>query len=278
MDKLAKLFKKKQILSINTEIDQKKILDFLDLSLKIIQPGIHSKKHKSFISFKSDVKKINVSLEKILIQSGKTKSNSKIISKKFINNILELNLLLEDDINAIFTGDPAARCIDEVIYCYPGVFAIATYRIAHLLYEMGVDVLPRMLTEIAHSKTGIDIHPGAKIGNSFFIDHGTGIVIGETAIIGDRVKIYQGVTLGALSVSIDMKNKKRHPTVGDDCVIYAHATILGGETSIGPNSIIGGNVWLTKSVPEKSIVYHRSEIKLSNVENHKTIEELLYEI
>jgi serine O-acetyltransferase len=158
------------------------------------------------------------------------------------------------DINAAYAGDPAAKSTDEVILSYPCVLAIATYRLAHELYHKGVPFIPRIMSEHAHSKTGIDIHPGAKIGRNFFIDHGTGVVIGETAEIGDNVKIYQGVTLGALSFPRDengaiIKGKKRHPTVGNHVIIYSGATILGGQTVIGDHVIVGGNVWLTSSVP-----------------------------
>ncbi len=158
------------------------------------------------------------------------------------------------DAQAICEGDPAARSVDEVILAYPGFLATAIYRIAHQLHRDGVPLVPRLLTEHAHRETGIDIHPGAQIGASLAIDHGTGIVIGETAILGARVKLYQGVTLGALSVDKHMADRKRHPTIGDDVVIYANATILGGDTVIGAGSLIGGNVWLTRSVAAHSIV------------------------
>ncbi len=173
--------------------------------------------------------------------------------------------ILNTDVKAILEGDPAAKSEFEIIRAYPGFYAISIYRLAHLLHNLEVKLLPRILTEFAHSRTGIDIHPSAQIGESFFIDHGTGVVIGETCNIGKNVKIYQGVTLGALSVNKDMTNVKRHPTVEDNVVIYSGATILGGETVIGTNSVIGGNVWLTKSVPSNSTVYHKPEIKV--VEN-----------
>jgi serine O-acetyltransferase len=167
--------------------------------------------------------------------------------------------LLEDDVQASYDGDPAARSLDEIIFSYPGLEAITVYRLAHELWELKVPLLPRIMTEIAHSTTGIDIHPGARIGHSFFIDHGTGVVIGETSAIGDRVRIYQGVTLGALSFPKDdtgqlVRGRKRHPTIEDDVTIYAGATILGGESVVGRGSTIGGNVWLTHSVPPNSIV------------------------
>jgi len=158
------------------------------------------------------------------------------------------------DARAIYEGDPAAHSVDEVILAYPGFFAIAVHRIAHELHGAGVPLVPRVLAEIAHHDTGIDIHPAARIGPSLAIDHGTGIVIGETAVLGARVKLYQGVTLGALSVAKHKAGTKRHPTIGDDVVIYANATILGGDTVIGAGSRIGGNVWLTQSVPANSVV------------------------
>lgn len=166
------------------------------------------------------------------------------------------------DAAAVLEFDPAAESIEEVMIAYPGFFATAVYRFSHLLWRQGVRILPRLLAEHAHSKTGIDIHPAARIGTSFFIDHGTGVVIGETAELGNHVKIYQGVTLGALSVSKDLAKFKRHPTIEDNVVIYSGATILGGETVIGANSLIGGNVWITASVPANSIVYHKSEVSI----------------
>jgi serine O-acetyltransferase len=187
-----------------------------------------------------------------------------LISKLFFERIPELYRILNTDVQAIFEGDPAAKSEFEVIKTYPGFMAISFYRLAHLLLQLNVPLLPRLLTEFAHSKTGIDIHPAAKIGESLCIDHGTGTVIGETAIIGKQVKLYQGVTLGALSVNKLMLNIKRHPTVEDNVVIYSGATILGGDTVIGHDSVIGGNVWLTKSVAPFSTVYHLPSIKVIN--------------
>lgn len=187
-----------------------------------------------------------------------------VIADKFFDEIFEINNEIWKDAHAICEGDPAAHSVDEVILAYPGFRAIAIYRFAHKLYLLKVPILPRVLTEYAHQETGIDIHPGAEIGHSFFIDHGTGIVIGETSTIGNNVKIYQGVTLGALSVDKKLAKTKRHPTINDNVIIYAQAVILGGDTTIGKNSIIGGNVWLTESVPENSIVYHKSEVRLRN--------------
>ena len=158
------------------------------------------------------------------------------------------------DAQATYDGDPAARSVDEVVLAYPGFFATAIYRIASRLHRAGVPLFPRLLAELAHRETGIDIHPGAVIGPSFAVDHGTGVVVGETAVLGARVRLYQGVTLGAASVSKRLQHSKRHPTIGDDVVIYANATILGGDTVIGTGSRIGGNVWLTRSVPPHSVV------------------------
>ncbi|MEX2231483.1 MAG: serine O-acetyltransferase [Cyclobacteriaceae bacterium] len=190
------------------------------------------------------------------------------IAGQFFDSLPQIFEKLNGDIDAMYEGDPAAKSKSEVIQTYPGFYAIAAYRIAHQLHVLGVQGIPRVITEHAHSKTGIDIHPSASIGNHFCIDHGTGVVIGETAVIGDNVKIYQGVTLGALSVSKDDAVKKRHPTLGDHVVVYAGATILGGETIIGHHSVVGGNVWLTRSVPPHSKIYYQA--KMYNGEKEET--------
>jgi len=187
---------------------------------------------------------------------------------KFLNDrSVILHQKLEDDLKAIFEFDPAAKSRTEVLVSYPGFFAITVYRIAHELWVNYVPVLPRMLSEYVHGKTGIDIHPGAIIGERFFIDHGTGIVVGETSVIGNDVKMYQGVTLGALSVSKAEAEVKRHPTIGNEVTIYANATILGGRTVIGHGCVIGGNVWITNSVPANSLVYHKSEASIRSRES-----------
>lgn len=178
---------------------------------------------------------------------------------QFYERLPEVMELIAGDVVAAYEGDPAATCLEEVVLAYPGLKAVFTYRLAHLLHQLGVPLIPRIMTEFAHNETGVDIHPGATIGREFFIDHGTGVVIGETAVIGDRVKLYQGVTLGALSFPRDERGKlmrgiKRHPTLEDDVVVYAGATILGGDTVVGRGSVIGGNVWLTTSVPPYSKV------------------------
>lgn len=183
-------------------------------------------------------------------------------AKQFIAKIPEVHDKLWFDAESIYKGDPAAENIDEVILAYPGFMAILIYRIAHELYKLKLPIIPRILTEYAHEKTGIDIHPGATIGSPFFIDHGTGIVIGETTVIGKNVKIYQGVTLGALSVDKSLSQTKRHPTIEDDVIIYSQAVILGGNTVIGKGSVIGGNAWITQSIPANSIVYNKSEVRV----------------
>jgi serine O-acetyltransferase len=183
--------------------------------------------------------------------------NSTEIAQKIIETLPHLKRELIKDIVAIYNGDPAAKTHEEVVLAYPSFEAIMIYRIAHELTELNLDLFARMCASIGHRKTGIDIHPKARIGHSFCIDHGTAIVIGETSVIGNNVKLYQGVTIGALSVSKKQENKKRHPTIEDNVTIYARTTILGGDTTIGENSIIGGNVWLTSSVPKNSKIYNK---------------------
>jgi serine O-acetyltransferase len=186
------------------------------------------------------------------------------ISQQFLKGLPQIRKILLQDATFILESDPAAKSLVEVIAIYPGFFAIYCYRLAYSLIKFQVPFLPRMITEYAHKVTGIDIHPSATIGTPFSIDHGTGIVIGETAIVGNSVKLYQGVTLGALSVDKSKASKKRHPTIEDNCILYAGCTILGGDTVVGRNSIIGGNVWLTESILPFSIVYHKSEIIVRN--------------
>jgi serine O-acetyltransferase len=180
----------------------------------------------------------------------------------FFNALQAIYNKLRMDAGAIYQFDPAAASVQEVIHAYPGFYAISVYRISHQLVKQKVPVLPRIISEYAHGRTGIDINPGANIGDSFFIDHGTGVVIGETTDIGNNVKIYQGVTLGALQVEKSLASTKRHPTIEDNVIIYAGSTVLGGRTVIGHDSVIGGNVWLTESVPPYSVVFHKSEVKI----------------
>ncbi len=174
---------------------------------------------------------------------------------------------LRMDAESIYKFDPAAASVQEVIHAYPGFYAITVYRICHQMVRQQIPVLPRLISEYAHGRTGIDINPGANIGDSFFIDHGTGVVIGETTDIGNNVKIYQGVTLGALTVEKTLAATKRHPTLEDNVIIYAGSTVLGGKTVIGRDSVIGGNVWLTESVPPNSVVYHKSEVRIRSGKN-----------
>ncbi len=183
------------------------------------------------------------------------------VVRTFLSRMNTVHAALVLDANAIMAGDPAAMSLEEVIVAYPGFLATAVHRIAHELYLLQVPLFPRVLSEWSHRETGIDIHPGARIGAGFAIDHGTGVVIGETSVIGDRVRIYQGVTLGALAVSKKLANRKRHPTIEHDVVIYANATILGGMTVVGAGSVIGGNVWLTNSVPPRSVVQFTSRVE-----------------
>ncbi len=190
---------------------------------------------------------------------SRCEARGKEAAVEFMKSLPELRIKLAKDVRAAFDGDPAAGSYDEIIFSYPGVYAITVYRVAHVLFHLGIPLIPRIMTEHAHSKTGIDIHPAAHIGESLFMDHGTGVVIGETSVIGDRVRIYQGVTLGAMSVPRDavgeLRGGKRHPTIEDDVIIYSGATILGGDTVIGARSVIGGNVWITESVPPDTRVF-----------------------
>ena len=188
-----------------------------------------------------------------------------ILVSDFIDVLPHIKTQLEKDIDAIYNGDPAAVSRNEIIIAYPGFYAVAAYRIAHYLLQQKVPLIPRIIMEHVHSYTGIDIHPGASIGESLCIDHGTGVVIGETSIIGDHVKIYQGVTLGAFSTADKNIPGKRHPTIGNHVTIYANAIILGGDTHVGDNSIIGGKVWITKSLPKNSKIYYQSAGKAANV-------------
>jgi serine O-acetyltransferase len=262
--------------------DKHRVEDFLQVALDIVFPAMLRKTFHDVSDLYVILEKHTINLSKLLGQLGVEQSQIEIIVADYCDQLLPISELLKKDAISLFEGDPAASCVEEILLCYPGLFAVATYRLSHLIFQYN-KILPRIMSEIAHEKTGIDIHPGASIGHAFFIDHGTGVVIGETAHIGNNVKIYQGVTLGALSVDKKLNNIKRHPTIEDDCIIYSNATILGGETVIGHGSIIGGNVWMTKSVPPHSLVYHKSEVKFdqikkTNNEDFFNEEELNYEI
>jgi len=208
-----------------------------------------------------DVRADAARVETVLLETiSPLVADAPAVSAAFLSSVPTLYALLRKDAEAIHAADPAAESLDEVILAYPGFLATAVHRIAHELYRLEVPLVPRLLSEWAHRETGIDIHPGAQIGSAFAIDHGTGIVIGETSVIGDRVRMYQGVTLGAMAVNKRMANRKRHPTIGNDVVLYANATILGGNTEVGDGSVIGGNVWLTSSVPARSVVQFASAV------------------
>jgi len=244
---------------------QREVSRFADDLLQILFPHFSGAQYYSADEIDGQLRLLKRNLKDVLQPlRQRTSSSVEETAEEFFRQLPALHQRLWLDADAIYQGDPAAECVDEVISAYPGFFAIAIYRIAHEFYRMKVPIFPRILTEIAHQRTGIDIHPGATIGRSFFIDHGTGIVVGETTMIGDHVKLYQGVTLGALSVDKSMSSTKRHPTIEDNVVIYSNATILGGGTVIGHDSVIGGNVWLTESVPPFSVVYHKSEVRVGD--------------
>jgi serine O-acetyltransferase len=246
------------------KITKSNIDEFLKHTIKSIYVRLVSEVDKSLKYFCKQAEKCS---EDICLKLAQ------IIVKELLDEVCKLRVLLNGDIKAAYCGDPAAKSFDEVILSYPCVVAISTYRLAHELYTRGVPLIPRIMSEHAHSITGIDIHPGAKIGKNFFIDHGTSVIIGETSEIGDDVKIYQGVTLGALSFLSDekghpIKGIKRHPTVGNNVIIYSNASILGEKAIIGDNAIIGGNVWITSKIPENAIVTLKPpKLKISQKNN-----------
>lgn len=244
-------------------------INFLNEMIDFLFPHFSN---KIYYSSKDILAKMQL-LERNLISllkkiNGQVEQDTEKLAAVFMSNIPAAHDMLWEDAEAIYNGDPAAESIDEVILAYPGFMAILIYRLAHVLYGLKVPIIPRIFTEHAHQITGIDIHPGAEIDSPFFIDHGTGIVIGETTVIGKNVKIYQGVTLGALSVEKSLMNVKRHPTIQDDVIIYSQAVILGGKTIIGKSSVIGGNAWVTQSVPANSVVYSKIEVKVRSNENY----------
>ncbi len=248
-------------LSDSTFPDKELAVEFIDGFFEFLFTPDKQKKlsefelAKEFESYKSHLS----TLVYDVVSDGE---KTQLIANAFFDSVPAIYDALLKDAAAVLDFDPAAKSIEEVLVAYPGFYAIAVYRFSHQLLLQGVHILPRIFAEYAHSKTGIDIHPGAAIGNPFFIDHGTGIVVGETTIIGNNVKIYQGVTLGALSVNRSMVQVKRHPTIEDNVIVYSGATILGGDTVVGHDSVIGGNVWLTNSVLPFSIVYHKSEVSI----------------
>jgi serine O-acetyltransferase len=261
------IFLQKSNFVCNKTLERKSVQLFLQDALELIFPGMLHKFFQDQEALELSFKKNLSDLTKFLNILHEEKSEIDLTIQAYLNSFPYFCDVTLKDATFLFQGDPAATSIEEVLLCYPGLYAVATYRIAHFFYQHKNRTLARLMCEIAHEKTGIDIHPGAKIGESFFIDHGTGVVIGETAVIGNHVKIYQGVTLGAVSVDKELAAIKRHPTIEDGCVIYSHATILGGDTVIGKESVIGGNVWMTKSVPSHSLVFHKSEVKLDQKKN-----------
>jgi serine O-acetyltransferase len=238
--------------------NQKNVEKTIKSIFELLFPTTHSFTDSEIESNRNELQnQINQILSGLIDKDGN-------VAEEFFNNLEKIKKVLIKDADFILESDPAATQQIEVIAIYPGFFAIFCYRIANFLARLNVPIFPRMITEYAHKVTGIDIHPSATIGRPFAIDHGTGIVIGETAHIGNFVKLYQGVTLGALSVDKSKASKKRHPTIEDNVVLYAGCTILGGNTIVGRNSIIGGNVWLTESISPFSVVYHKSEIIVRN--------------
>lgn len=252
--------------------DKDVVIDMIGKLLRIAYPGysrdkayrIYNARHNVSMLIEDVMYNLNKQISIVLQgqmgekQAGETAQE---LSLRFFREIPAVRAVSQTDVEAFYDGDPAAYSTDEIIFCYPGLFAITVYRLAHVLYTLGVPMLPRIMTEHAHSVTGIDINPGATIGKYFFIDHGTGIVVGETTVIGDHVKVYQGVTLGALTTrgGQSLRGRKRHPTIEDNVTIYAGASILGGETVIGRDCVIGSNVFITHSIPASTTVSIKSQ-------------------
>ena len=247
--------------------DKEVVIDMIGKLLRIVYPGafrektyrIYNARHNLSMLIEDVMYNLNKQIAIVLrgtMEESAAEEKAQELSLAFFRQIPGVRAMAQTDVEAFYAGDPAAYSIDEIIFCYPGLFAITVYRLAHVLYALGVPMLPRIMTEHAHSVTGIDINPGAKIGRYFFIDHGTGIVIGETCVIGDHVKIYQGVTLGALTTrgGQSLRGKRRHPTIEDNVTIYAGASVLGGDTVIGHDCIIGSNAFITQSVAANTTV------------------------
>lgn len=270
--------------------DKEAIIEILDKLRKIIYPGYYRNKSYKVYTVRNSismlledviynlVKQISVVLEYVPafenVDESKRIEKAEEMTFAFLQQLPKIRAYIETDVQAAFDGDPAAYNKDEIIFSYPGLYTILVNRIAHELYVLGVPLIPRIMTEYAHSKTGIDIHPGATIGKYFFIDHGTGIVIGETTVIGDNVKIYQGVTLGALSTrgGQKLKNQKRHPTILDNVTIYSGASILGGETVVGKDVVVGGNAFITKSIPDGTRVSIKNQELRYNYDSAHPVE------
>lgn len=256
--KLAQFLHQERLQNATLQLNVKEVRQSLDDVVLLLFPERGCSKAKSLAEIEEAIKDLKQRFihyfDAVSILNQNSESKSSANAEIFFERLPKLAQLLELDAQAALAGDPAAYSREEIIIAYPGFYAVSIYRIAHTLHGLGIPLIPRLMTEYAHEKTGIDIHPGAQISESFFIDHGTGVVIGETAVIGKNVKIYQGVTLGALSVKKKLQSVKRHPTIEDDVVIYANATILGGNTVIGRGSIIGGNTWIVESVKPQSVI------------------------
>ena len=249
--------------------DKDVIIDLIEKLRRIVFPGyfreknyqIYNAKHNLSMLIEDVMYNLSRQVSLVFLESGRTEQDAQEACLTFLGKIPQVRALVQTDLQAAYDGDPAATGMAEVIFSYPGLFAITVYRLAHELYTLNVPMIPRIMTEYAHSITGIDIHPGATIGEYFFIDHGTGIVVGETTVIGKNVKIYQGVTLGGLSTrgGQSLRGKRRHPTIEDNVTIYANASILGGETVIGQGCVIGASAFITKSVPPCTTVSIKSQ-------------------
>ena len=252
--------------------DKEVIVDMTGKLLRILYPGyshdktyrIYNAKHNLSMLIEDVTYHLIQQISQVMLPTmpkAEVQACAERISIAFIQQLPQVRALVQTDVDAAFAGDPAASSTDEIIFCYPGLYAISVYRLAHVLYELQVPMIPRIMTEYAHSVTGIDIHPGASIGAYFFIDHGTGIVIGQTTVIGSKVKIYQGVTLGGLSTrgGQGLRDVKRHPTIEDNVTIYANASILGGATVIGHDSVIGANAFITESIPPCTTVTNQDQ-------------------
>lgn len=252
--------------------DKEVVIDMIGKLMRIVYPGfsrdknyrIYNTHHNLSMLIEDVMYNLNKQIAIVLglqMEEAEAEERAQLLSLEFFRQLPAVRAVCQTDVEAFYDGDPAAYSTDEIIFCYPGLFAITVYRMAHVLYTLGVPMLPRMMTEHAHGVTGIDINPGATIGKYFFIDHGTGIVVGETTVIGDHVKIYQGVTLGALTTrgGQSLRGKKRHPTIEDNVTIYAGASILGGETVIGKDCVIGSNVFITHSIPANTTVSVKSQ-------------------
>lgn len=260
-------------------IEQDNVVELIEYLRSVIFPGYrHAEKANARTIVQANLEIAHKLLCKLIAQMAKSHNwdelckslDPEVVSLEYLSRLPQIRNMLATDVQAAYDGDPACRNTDEVILCYPGLAAVTVYRLAHELHKLDVPLIPRMMAEWVHGETGIDIHPGAKIGQHFFIDHGTGVVIGETCQIGEHVKIYQGVTLGALSFPQDergrlVRNTKRHPTIEDRVVIYANATVLGGNTTVGHDSVIGSSVWLTRSVdPFTTVIMEKPNLRLRN--------------